>query len=135
MVAVELLLHFPVFALAPLLLCALLADEAVFDVSSEAEAVFAEGDVFAVYALVDGFVGAYFPELATVAVVVVLLSDLFVDELLFDHVLLLFDLADDIWCLLVAAQRAFHHSVVLDLVLGPLAETLQVERVPAYSRA
>jgi hypothetical protein len=56
-----------------------------------------------VYALVDCFAGAYFSELAAITVVVVLLAYLFVDELLFEHVLFLFDLADDIGSFLVSA--------------------------------
>lgn len=135
MLAVYFFLHFSVLALSPLLLGAVLANEAVLDVSAQSEAILAEGHIFAMYALIDGFVCAYFSELAPIAVVVVLLAHLFVDELLFEHVLFLFDFADDIGSLLVSAEGALDNSVVFDFVLGPLTEAIQMEGVPADSGA
>jgi hypothetical protein len=85
--------------------------------------------------LVDGFACADFPELAPIAVVHVLFAYLLVKLLLFEHVLLLFDLSDDVGSFLIPAQWALDYVVILHLVLCPLTETFQVEGVPTYGRA
>jgi hypothetical protein len=69
--------------------------------------------------------------LAAIAVVVVLLAYFAVVQLLAVLVLLLLYLSDDFGWLLISAERALHHPVVLELVLGPLHEAVQVEGVAA----
>lgn len=83
------------------------------------------------HTFVDCFVCSDFPELASIAVVIVLLPYFFIDNLLFEHILFLFNLANDIWGLLVSAKRTFDNSIVFDFVFGPLAKTVQMESIPA----
>ena len=96
----------------------------MFDVPAEFETALAQRHVLAMHAFVDSLIWTNFFELAPVAVIVVFLAHLFVDELVFEHVLLLSDLANDVRGLFVPAEWTFDYSIVFEFVFGPLAETV-----------
>ena len=103
----------------------------MLDVLAQLETVFTKSDIFTMHAFVDGLAASDLPELTPVTVVVELLANFLVDLLLFEHVLFLPDLPDDICWLFITAEGAFDHIIVLHLVLGPLAEAFEVEGVAA----
>ena len=103
--------------------------------SSKFKTVLTQSDIFAMDTLIYSLISSNLPELTSITIIIILFAYFFVDELFFEHVLFLFDLADYLGCLLVPAQRTFHHSVVLYLVFGPLTETVEMEGVPANRMA
>lgn len=102
---------------------------------SELEAKLAKGDVLAVHALVHRLIGLNLLELAPITVIIIFLADFLIDHLLLMLHLFLPDLLDDLRWFLVAAERALDYAVVVEFVLGPLRETLEVEGVHADSGA
>lgn len=104
-------------------------------VAAELEAKFAEGHVLTVHAFVYRLIGLYFLELASIAVIIILLADFLIDHLLLMLDLLLPDLLDDLWWFLIPAERTLDDAIVVHLVLGPLREALEVEGVHADSGA
>ena len=100
------------------------------------ETVVAKGNIFTMHTLVHSFVGADFPKLTTITVVVVLVAAYFFADLLFlQLILFLFDLSHDIWRFFVPAKRTLNHPIILNLVFCPLHKTVQVEGVLAHSGA
>ena len=76
---------------------------------------------------------SYLSKLASITVIVVLFSYLFIDLLLLYHVLLLFDLSYYICWFLISTKRTLHNIIVLHLMLCPLTKALKVKSISTDS--
>ena len=99
------------------------------------EAPLAQRNILAMYAFIDWLLWLDLPQLTSITVVVELLPNPFVVDLFLPFVLLLFYLLYDLRGLFIAAERTLHNPILLQLMLGPLREALQVEGVAAHSGA
>lgn len=78
---------------------------------------------------VNGLIGAKLSELTSIAIVIVLFSNFFVDELIFQHIFFFSDFTNDIRSFFIPAKRALDYSIVFEFVLGPLTKAIQMKSV------
>lgn len=99
------------------------------------KAEFTKGDILALNAFVDSLIGLYFLHLASITIVIILLSNFFIDKLLLVLNFFLPNFFDDFWRFFISTERAFDDSVVFELMLRPLGKAIQVKSIPANSCA
>ena len=102
--------------------------------SSKLETIFTKSHILTMNTLIYSLTRTNLLKSTSITVVVELLPHLLINDLFLENVLFFFDLAYNIWVLLVSAQRAFDSRIVLQFVFSPLTEAFKVECVPADSR-
>jgi len=105
----------------------------MFDVPTKLETALAECDILTKDTLVYSLTSSNLSELTPITVIHELFAYFFIELLLLEHVLLLFNLPDNIGCLLISTKRALNYIIIFHLMLSPLTETFQMKCVSTNS--
>ena len=85
------------------------------------------------HAFIHGLIGPNLFQLAFITIVVKLFPYLLIDDLLLQLILFLLDVIDNLWWFLIPTERTLDNSAILELVVGPLAKTIQMKDVLTLS--
>ncbi len=87
-------------------------------------------NIFTSNTLIDCFVLLDFLKHASITIVVIANANLFIINTLNQLILLLPDLLNNLFSLLIPTERTLNHTIILELILHPLTKAIQMKGIP-----